>query len=663
MIPNKENSATVVSTMTGKRGKFSVHEHAHEKIMGVLTNLYEDPEGAVVREYLTNALDSQIEAKEKDPDYVWRPIEVTTPSHFNKTYIIRDFGIGMTVDDIEKVYSQYGYSTKEHTNDQTGMLGLGSKCGLTYTGQFTITGYRNGVRVRALITLNEDEVPEYIILDTSATDEPNGVEISVPVRDRNTFEEKTKKFLKWWKPGQVLVNGHEWAGHDHPEVKPGVFLLNHNRWEAAESVVIMGNVPYTVDQTFVPQVLRDASLGFAAEVEMGAVDFPPNRERLRYNSRTKKAIEDISNGLFEAVLAEKLKEIENAPTHQEAYQLWISLDHHFSSTAQAKALTYKGSKFQRDISHDNMWLDWDYQGHGQISNRKTVRLDNFMSQGTLIVTGVTQGTKPTSYFKKKVRHYIRENSFAFDQALLVDEDIDNAWVAHMPRVSADTIRAIKLPKDGTTTGPREVAMYDSLQLDSNGGIVRNSEPVITVPAGKTLVYVYPQDIRDTYRHNGITESVLMKAIGDDYVLIALGKNREAKFLRLHPQAKSLRVAMTERINLAAKSITDAEYLVDKLSYSERDFLNVVDYTKVDDPDVVEVAKVVQATAGTGNTLKGLNKLVETLYRASMRLEIPVTSKKVKNPMKKYPLVDYCGNRHQDHMIVYMNAVYAASNKK
>lgn len=659
-IPNTATDTQVTSTMTGQRGRFTIHEHAHEKMMGVLTNLYEDPEGAVVREYLTNALDAQKEAQAKDPNYVWRPVEVTTPSHFNKTYKIRDFGVGMSVEDIEKVYSQYGYSTKEHTNDQTGMLGLGSKCGLTYTGQFTVVGYKNGIKTTALITLNEDEVPEYVILDTATTTEPNGLEISIPVKDRNSFMEKTTNFLRWWEPGQVLVNGTEPQRHGFKEVKPGIFLIESNGYgyyrEAPQSYIVMGNVPYAVDSEYVDSGLRDAGLGFAAYVPMGTVDFPPNRERLRYNSRTKAAVSKVSEGLFDVILSEKLDEITSAPDFRTAYRLKQNLAHHFANHTKAKTLKYKGQDFPERIAHPHMELDWDWQGHGQISERAWVNVPAAM-QGVLIVTGVTQGTKPTSYFKKKVKFYMEQNSIEGAEALLVDNDIDNRWFDWIPRIDADTIKSLKLPKNPTQAGPRAESPYDFYTVDAKGNVSHDAQTTVPCPAGKTLVYISPQDMKETYRKQGCRAEDLAKQLGEDYILVVMGKNRFEKWGRTHTGIPASK-AIQQRIDAYIAAATDAEYLVGKLSYGEQEFMKSVNPADLNDPDLAELAKVVQDKSFTANYAKAEN-LHHFAARASVRSTLPEKKNVKGNPCRRYPLIDRNGGRQMKHMVIYINAVAAA----
>jgi hypothetical protein len=663
MIPNNTETVEVSGNIDADvTGQFTVDENSLGKIMSVLTNLYSDPERAVVREYLTNALDAQIEAQELDPNYVWRPIDVTTPSHWAKEYKVRDYGIGMSVDDIKEIYSKYGKSTKETSNAVTGMLGLGSKCALTYTGQFTITGFKNGVRTRAIVSKDDNDIPVFMIVDTRASDEPNGVEISVPVRDRNSFETKTAEFLRWWKPGQVLVNGNEPKHHSYKEVKPGIHLIERDtssysyRYEAPQSYVVMGNVPYEVDAEYVPDALRNAYLGFVAYVDMGAVDFPPSREKLFYNNRTKAVLTNVGQGLFDAILKEKLDEIVNAPDHRTAWLNYQNLDGHFKSAPKAKDLKYKGLAFIDRVGHNHMVLDWDWQGHGQIAERQWISMLGAMG-GTLVVTGVPQGTKPTSYFKKKVKFYIDQQGIDAHNALLVLDDIDEKWLDWLPRIDADTIKAIKLPKNGPV-GPKVETPYEYYTIDSKNQVSYQDSLVVPCPAGKQLVYISPQDMKETYRKSGTSADVMIKQLGKDYVLVVLGKNRFEKFLRSHPTAITAAKAVQEKVDAYVAAATPEEFTVGKLSYGEKNFMEKVDVSLINDPELVKLAKVVQGKNLTMNYQNAQN-LAAWASRASIYPKVPEAKKSnAANPCKKYALLDHVGARQMRHLCLYVNAVYA-----
>ena len=115
---------------------FSIKQSAHA--FQVLSNsLYSNKILAVVREYLTNALDAQIASGVKTP------FSVTLPSDNellgNNYWQVRDYGTGLSEEDIKEFYCTYFSSSKQSSNDFTGMLGLGCKSAFAYTQEFTVT--------------------------------------------------------------------------------------------------------------------------------------------------------------------------------------------------------------------------------------------------------------------------------------------------------------------------------------------------------------------------------------------------------------------------------------------------------------------------------------------------------------------------------------------
>ena len=124
--------ADVESNITfGEAIEMGISQDGIQHLMSTLTNLYNDPQLAVIREYYTNGLDSHVEAGQT------KPVDVYLPTRDNPMYVVRDYGIGMSVDDIKTIYSKYGASTKRGTNTQVGAYGLGCKSALTDAEQFT----------------------------------------------------------------------------------------------------------------------------------------------------------------------------------------------------------------------------------------------------------------------------------------------------------------------------------------------------------------------------------------------------------------------------------------------------------------------------------------------------------------------------------------------
>lgn len=62
MIQSKDTGIQVESTLTGETVAMSIDQSVMGHIMSVLTDMYSDPELAVLREYSSNAADAHVEA-------------------------------------------------------------------------------------------------------------------------------------------------------------------------------------------------------------------------------------------------------------------------------------------------------------------------------------------------------------------------------------------------------------------------------------------------------------------------------------------------------------------------------------------------------------------------------------------------------------------------
>ena len=250
MIPER-NTVQVQSTIEGDAISMSVDQSALQHIMNVLTDIYADPELAVIREYATNALDSHVQAGQS------RPIEVTTPTPLSPTFKVRDYGTGADLQDIEDWFSTYGASSKRGSNDAVGMLGIGCKSALAYVDQFTITGIKNGRKITVSAARDETGAGVMTVVENVPTTEPQGVEVQVPARRDNELSDKAESFFRFWDEGTVLLNGQAPPKLEGYELSGGEFVLEdtgarswRGRHGTGRLTVVMGNVPYPAPDGF-----------------------------------------------------------------------------------------------------------------------------------------------------------------------------------------------------------------------------------------------------------------------------------------------------------------------------------------------------------------------------------------------------------------------------
>lgn len=156
------------------------------------SKLYSDPILAIVRELLTNAYDSHKAAGTLDI-----PIHLNIPNYMESNLIIRDYGTGLSKEDVFTLYTTFFGSTKSTSNDFTGCFGLGSKTPFSYTSSFTVVSYFNGMKY-TFIAAKKDGYPQILSVSDEPTSEANGLQVSIPVQeyDYEKFRRTITEYLK-----------------------------------------------------------------------------------------------------------------------------------------------------------------------------------------------------------------------------------------------------------------------------------------------------------------------------------------------------------------------------------------------------------------------------------------------------------------------------------
>jgi hypothetical protein len=337
--------------------KFDMNKEDLAHVFNIMRKqTYSDEILAVCREYMVNGRDAGVESKTD------RRMEVTLPVLDNMNWVCRDFGPGMDFDTIVRIYTKYGKSTKRGTNAQTGMLGIGSKSGFAYGDEFSIISYKDGVKYTCSAYIDETEIGMVALLGTNETDEPNGMEIVVPVRqqDMNAFCRKTAEVARYLdvKPilkGRVDENWMEEYGADREAFIDGTdwrYIGDSNR-----SVAIMGGIAYRINQHSLENLPQDIARLIGAGVEMtfetGSLSFASSREDLKYDETTQALIMGRLKMIHNAILDLIEDDFEACPSLWDAQILYHDL---FSLNGELAAIrkVVKGNVFW--TKQNNYWV-------------------------------------------------------------------------------------------------------------------------------------------------------------------------------------------------------------------------------------------------------------------------------------------------------------------
>ena len=309
ILTNTQENTPVLSNV-GEVGEFRIRNSA--KAFNILSSgLYANKIRAIIRELSCNAYDSHVAAGCAE-----RPFEVHLPTSLEPWFSVRDYGVGLSHQQVVNIYTTYFESTKTGSNDFVGALGLGSKSPFSYTENFGVTAVQNGQMGVYTAFINEQGVPSIALMTESDTEEPNGVEVKFSVNDRADFEKfrsEAAAVYKWFVYPPTVTGASVSIQHPQYErenIVPGVHVTKDDYYNSG-SYAVMGNIAYPVA---VPNANANLgtlagllNFGLVMHFDIGELDFQASREGLSYIPQTIEAIRrrlEQVNGVLTQVLTE-----------------------------------------------------------------------------------------------------------------------------------------------------------------------------------------------------------------------------------------------------------------------------------------------------------------------------------------------------------------------
>ena len=280
------------------QGVFAISARNQAHIMSILREgLYTDRVLAVLREYSANAWDAHRTSGKAD-----LPIKVTLPTDMNPTLVIRDWGTGMSEEDIFGVFTQYGESTKREDDTAVGCLGVGSKSGFAYSDSFTVISYHGGMKKTYVAVLDQSDIGTMSRLNEEPCGDEVGIEIQVPVKRKDIweFENKAKSLFRYFDPKPEI--NCTFPSIPRLSLKSGFVMESSGSYEW---IAVMGCVPYRININQIQSALDSAGIGSVMSkisgglyFEIGEVQIGANREELKYTDSTKRTLVEKLSLLF-----------------------------------------------------------------------------------------------------------------------------------------------------------------------------------------------------------------------------------------------------------------------------------------------------------------------------------------------------------------------------
>jgi len=387
MKPQTISKSTVKSHGVKESVNFGIKSTGLHHILGILRNqLYSDKVLAVIREYTCNAVDAHVMGCCAE-----RPVEVTFPTSMQPNFKVRDFGPALSDEEIQNVYAFYGESTKRESNNQIGMLGIGSKSAFAYGDNFVINSYLDGKKHTYNAFIDPSQVGQISKLSTEDTDEENGIEIVVPVStdDCDEFRNKGKDLFKWfdirpivkgvaqfeYDDDELLFSGDDWEWRN----------VSNDRYSRGDATVVMGSIGYPIDEYDLnlgheDDYRRLLTSNLVLRMDIGDVEISASREKLQFTDYTRKNIKEALQRVQKEIANQIGEQFGDCKTLFDAKCLFGSV---FQTTSPlyalkdsiSKHLTWKGKPIK-----DSSFTTYTHLGVELAQYKKSYRSSKYRSE-------------------------------------------------------------------------------------------------------------------------------------------------------------------------------------------------------------------------------------------------------------------------------------------
>jgi hypothetical protein len=372
MIPHTKERE-VETNFVGEEHEFTIVANA--KSFRLLSDkIYNDKIRAVIRELSTNAWDSHVMAGNTDT-----PFQVHLPTDMQPYFFVKDFGTGMTPEQVKTLYSTYFASNKTFSNLLNGAMGIGSKSVFAYTESVVVTSIVDGVKYTYTCFVTQQGKPVLKPMGEVETDEPNGFEVRLAVREGDIQEfSKAARFVFWSFDEEARPNVTGYHRY-YEDVDYDKYILEKgDGWISVKDdtpyingpSIRMGNVIYPLhieklrlfltpgEQILLNFVIKKNMI---FDMPLGSCDFAPSREELDYDEATQEALYNKLQEVRKVFFEEMDKAVAQSKSTWDAYFTRASLLKAFWGDADAAAvgdlLTDSSKMFDFSFISSNQTVD------------------------------------------------------------------------------------------------------------------------------------------------------------------------------------------------------------------------------------------------------------------------------------------------------------------
>lgn len=433
---------------------------ASSKAFDILSSrIYTHKARAIIREISCNAFDSHVEAKNPNPFYVH------LPTYLEPWFAVRDYGTGISPENMMSLYSEFFRSTRNKSNDFVGSLGIGRVSPFCLVDSFTVKSWFNGTCNTYSCYKDEKGEPQIALLTSSDSDEANGVEVLLSIDNRNEEFRREATFVYSYFDSLPEINDKTVLeeikkAREYP-IKTDKFAFR-NRY--GELKAVMGNVAYDIPHALRHEISAEGYLKF----NIGELSFDAGRESLSLDDKTRDLVKERVRQARQEVEPLITAEIEAEPT---PYRKFLKA----KTLGVANFFSINLSKY--DLPDSKEYMTYYYPSRGKCRKGLTKDIESGM-----------EIFKYEKGYTGRIQEYVRTNN---KRVLIVnDENITEIGI------DLDVIKDAKtLPKTAKSSGGSSLKKLSGLfeysgKYNSRTGRWAEAEIDLTDKSERVYVKLY-----------------------------------------------------------------------------------------------------------------------------------------------------------------------------
>lgn len=291
------NEEVIITEKSGDftGSKFDIKDEDIPLVLRALQEgIYSNPIGSIVREIISNALDSHTETGRSQNVEV----EISKSNRLTgafTAFIVRDFGTGISPDRMNNIFCNYFKSTKRGSNDSIGGFGIGAKSPLSYTDMFYISTVVEGKKYNYVIHKDQEGDRVDLIGEAQITANPNSTEVVIPIKKKTEYSDLKSIGSEIKKQLSYIENITYIGFDDMPLAKYERVYEDENVIMTEDNIedhLIIGNIIYPLNHDLTYEDNDISSHGIGFKFNIGDLDISINREEVRYTQKTIKVIKE-----------------------------------------------------------------------------------------------------------------------------------------------------------------------------------------------------------------------------------------------------------------------------------------------------------------------------------------------------------------------------------